>query len=274
MTTTRLPLRSGGWAELLVVVAVAWLLLVSIPLGLGGIGLSWDALNHHIYLGWVAGSTRFDQDFLAAGFQSYQYPYLYWPAYKLFQAGVTGAVAGVVLVTVHLVTVTALWLIARVCIPDRSAYGAAMRAMAVLLAFLGQVVLSLMDTTANDVFGAAPFVWSVALALLGANPPHVLRGMAPRTFWLLSGACAGISVAFKLSNGPLALMLPLLWLSGAPSGGERVKNLAWATLGATIGFALAYGYWGWQLWEHFGNPVYPFGDTLFEPLRRLVGWQP
>src|SRR5206468_634433 len=33
---------------------LAWLALASIPFALGGIGLGWDALNHHIYLGWVA----------------------------------------------------------------------------------------------------------------------------------------------------------------------------------------------------------------------------
>jgi hypothetical protein len=37
------------------------------------------------------------------------------------------------------------------------------------------------------------------------------------------------------------------------------------------GFSLAYGYWGWQLWSHFGNPIHPFYDNLFEPLRSALG---
>ena len=58
-----------------------------IALSQGGIGLSWDALNHHIYLGWMVAHPRLDMDFLAAGYQSFQYPLLYWPAYTLAVSG-------------------------------------------------------------------------------------------------------------------------------------------------------------------------------------------
>lgn len=64
--------------ELPFVGVFAWIAFISIPLFLGEIGISWDALNHHIYLGWTAGRPRFDLDFLAASYQSYQFPYLYW----------------------------------------------------------------------------------------------------------------------------------------------------------------------------------------------------
>ena len=76
---------------------LATVVFVSIPLSLGEIGISWDALNHHIYLGWTAEHPRFDKDFVAAGYQAYQFPYLYWPVYKLAAGGWSGAAAGVVL---------------------------------------------------------------------------------------------------------------------------------------------------------------------------------
>ena len=49
--------------ELPFVGVFAWIAFISIPLFLGEIGISWDALNHHIYLGWTAGRPRFDLDF-------------------------------------------------------------------------------------------------------------------------------------------------------------------------------------------------------------------
>jgi len=49
--------------------------------------------------------------------------------------------------------------------PGSGADDVAMRFMAVLLAFLSGVVLSLFDSTSNDLLAAAPLVWSVALAL-------------------------------------------------------------------------------------------------------------
>jgi hypothetical protein len=59
------------WEQVLVVLASA-AALAGIPIALGQIGLSWDALNHHIYLGWMAEHPRFDRDFLAASYQAYQ----------------------------------------------------------------------------------------------------------------------------------------------------------------------------------------------------------
>jgi len=263
----------GAGTELLLVLALSWLALVSIPLGLGGIGLSWDALNHHMYLGWVADHPRFDRDFLAASYQSYQYPYLYWPAFKLMEAGASGVVAGVVQVSLHALVVPALWTVARVCVTERNWYGTAMRAAAVLLGLSGQLFLSLMDITANDALAAIPLVWGVALALLA------ISDVAPR--WMpsaravaLSGLLAGVSVAFKLSNGPLALLMPMLWIFAASEWRGRAVQMVRGCMWTLAGFALAYGYWGWKLWEQFGNPLYPFYDGRFAALRAAVGWQP
>jgi hypothetical protein len=41
-----------------------------------------------------------------------------------------------------------------------------------------------------------------------------------------------------------------------------------------VGLALMYGNWGWQLWVHYGNPIYPFYEGLFAPLREWTGWKP
>jgi hypothetical protein len=266
----RLPPPSAA-AELSTLLVVAWAAFVSIPLGLGGIGLSWDALNHHVYLGWIADELRFERDFLAASYQSFTYPYLYWPFYKLFQSGISGQWAGVVLVSLNILAVPPLWLLARVCVPERSWYGAAMRWLAVGLAFSSGVVLSLYDSTSNDLMAAIPLVWAIALAL---EPGHMQRPVTRRRLILLSGFCAGAAVAFKLSNGPLAILMPLLWGISAASFKQRVANIAWGSTATLAGFFLLYGYWGWQLWSRYGNPMYPFCDHLFAPLRALLGWQP
>ncbi|NML42700.1 hypothetical protein HHL11_02985 [Ramlibacter sp. G-1-2-2] len=265
----------GPGAELALTFAIVWIALASIPVALGGIGLSWDALNHHIYLGWTAEHPRFDRDFLAASYQGYQYPYLYWPAWKLFQHNVPGSIAGVVIVTLHLVALPALWLIARSCIPGRSWYATAMRITAVALGFSGELFLSLLDTTTNDGLVSVPFVWAVAVALLAAQPQE------ERPSWLtaaravaLSGLLAGISVAFKLSNGPLALLLPLLWLLAGARWPGRVVQAIHGGIWTLFGFALALAPWGFQLWKAFGNPFYPFFEPQFAALRASLGLVP
>lgn len=264
---------SAARLELLLVFGVGWLLHAAVPLALGGIGLSWDALNHHMYLGWIAQEPRFHRDFLAASYQSYQYPYLYWPAFRLMEAGASGLVAGLVLVSLHALAVPALWLVARVCVPGTDWYGTMMRTAAVVLACSGQLYLSLLDTTANDGLAAVPFVWAVALALWAAG--HVQpAARAPGVAVAASGLLAGASVAFKFSNGPLALLFPLLWITVGSNWRMRLLQAVNGSAWTLVGFAVAYGYWGWQLWENFGNPMYPFYEPLFAALRAWSGWQP
>lgn len=260
--------------ELPVVCLLAWAAFAAIPVLEGGIGLSWDALNHHIYLGWTAERPRFDRDFLAASFQAYQFPYLYWPVYKLALAGWSGAWAGVVLATLHVSVVPPVWMLARTCMAGNSVFDLIMRALAVGMAFLTGVVISLFDSTSNDLMAAMPLVWGIAMALAPLNQSRA-RWQTERRLIVLSGLLSGAAVAFKLSNGPLALLMPVLWWSSGGDGWRaRMVKVIMGGISAVLGFAVIYGYWGWQLWTHFGNPIYPFYDSLFMPLRTFVGWVP
>lgn len=259
-------LRHEGWVVYLLGAAV----FAAIPLSLGYLGLSWDAVNHHIYLGWSAERPRFDRDHVAAGYQAYQFPYLYWPFFKLAMAGVSGAVAGLVLALLHSLAIPAVWRMARSMIHGEDLFAAGMRTLAVALAFMSAAVLSLFDSTSNDLLAAIPLLWAYALGLVAVDGPedrawHGLVG---------SGILAGVAVACKLSNGLLAIALPLLWLSTPGTWLARLKRSIVAGLALLASFALCYGYWGWQLWTHFGNPIYPFSDPTFEPLRALTGWHP
>ena len=257
--------------EPLIVFFGCLLALTSVPIALGHIGLSWDALNHHIYLGWMADRPRFDRDYLAASYQSYQYPYLYWPVYKLAVLGASGVFAGVVLTLLHLTVAPALWKLSRTCIPGREWFDVLMRAVAVALAFMGGVVLSMLDSTSNDLLAAIPLVWAIAVALEAVATPF--EAAAYRRSVILSGLLAGVSIAFKLSGAPIAMLLPILWAWRGANPLGRIKAVLLGGLAASAGFVLAYGYWGWLLWTNFGNPFYPFFDGWMEPLRLLTGWQ-
>lgn len=262
--------RPSSW-ELPAVALAAWVAFAAIPLTLGEIGLSWDALNHHIYLGWTASGERFGQDFMAAAYQTYQFPYLYWPVYMLSTTTLSGAWVGVVLGTLHVAAVPPVWMIAKTFMPDGGWFDTSMRVLAVMLAFMSGVVLSLFDSTSNDLLAATPLIWSIALAVRAWEDPRRERGSHDLRV-LLSGLLAGAAVAFKLSNGPLAVLMPVLWLAMPANAPERLRNAALGCVAAAVGFIVCYVYWGWQMWVHLGNPLYPFLDHWFEPVRLAFGW--
>lgn len=262
----------GRW-ELVLVLVFMWLVFISIPLYLGRIGLSWDGLNHQIYLGWVANYPRFDRDYMAASLQAYQFPYLYWPVYKLAISGASGVTAGVVLSSLHLITVPPVWMISKSLIPGKDLLSIGLRTAAVILGFLSAVPLKTMEATGNDLLAAAPMLWAIAV-IFRAIPHSREEVKLPlsRTA-ILSGLLAGIATAAKLSNGPLVLLLPglFLFVQGAPR--ERVRLVFLNLCAMAAGFSVTYGYWGYQLWLQFGNPFFPFYDPYFEPVRHLLGWR-
>lgn len=251
---------------------VAWALLLSIPLSLGELGLSWDALNHHIYLGWTAQGHRFDRDFLGGGFQSFQSPYLYWPLYEMAMRGWSGTAAGAVLASLQALVAWPVWMLARACVPGGTVFELALRALAMALALLSCVVLSTFDATMNDLLATVPLVWAVALALEPVAHPSGMEPAAVRRAVLLSGLAAGLAVALKLSNGPLAIWLPALWLLCARQWRGRLLGVLLGCAGTLLGFLIGYGYWGWLLWRYFGNPLFPFHHHWFAPLRVWLGW--
>jgi hypothetical protein len=240
----------------------------AVPLSLGYMGISWDAVNHHIYLGWTAEQPRFERDFIAAAYQSYQFPYLYWPFYRLAMANVSGSTAGVVLALLHSTAIPAVWLIARSCIPGKDLFDAGMRVLAVVLAFMSGVILSLFDSTSNDLMASIPLLWAYAFALR----PLATADASPMRHAVASGMLGGMAVAFKLSNGFMVLALPLLWLWPAGPLQARARRTFAGGIALVAGLVLFYGYWGWQLWSHFGNPVYPLYDPVFAQLREALGW--
>lgn len=255
---------------------IVWLLgalaLASIPLAQGQSSVIWDALNHHIYLGWIAGHPRYDQDFLAANWQTFQYPYLYWPAYKLAVSGASGVTAGIALAALQSLAVPALWLAARCLCPGERIEDVAQRWLAVALALSGSVTLSLVDTTSNDVLAGIPLVWAIAFGLMANGKVATER----RRFILvaLSGVSAGLSVAFKLSNGPLALVLPLLWAIGPGPARLALQRVLLGGTMTVLAAVAAYWPWGSTLWHYFGNPFYAvLDDRWFEPLRTWAGWR-
>lgn len=264
------PNRLEPWLILVITVV----LMVSIPVSRDGLGLGWDTMNHHVYLGWVANEARFGQDYFAAASQSYQYPYLYWPIYLLTRWRVDGWVAGTVWAVLHALVSIPLWMIARRLIAGDTWADAGVRMLAVLFGVGNLLVLRAPETTGNDVLAAIPWLMAVAVGL-GPVQPAGLPLQVSHSGWraLWSGMLGGAAVALKLSNATVVIFLPLVCFTLSHTMPGRLRCGMLCLLGVGVGFLILYAWWGWQLWQAFGNPVFPFADGLFEPLRVMLGWR-
>ncbi len=246
------------WIEAFLLTTVAALLAAATVLHAGSWGWSWDALNHHAYLGLIAQQPRWHLDVLAASAQSYQYPYLYWPFYQVTTWPVSPVAAGAIYAALQaLLIFPPVWWIAYNLLPagqGSQAQARFERTAACALAGSSLVVISGVGTTANDLLCAVPFLWALALTT-GANPPGNRRVAAAAALW-------GVSTAFKWSNG-LALPWLAVWWWHRPPGSNGLRRAAAMAVAALLGFGAAFAPWGWQLWQQTGNPFHPLFSGLF-----------
>lgn len=242
--------------ELALLSLIAATASAALALHMDDLGWSWDALNHHVYLGLIAENPRWHLDVIAANYQSYQYPYPYWPIYRLSQLNVDGAwVAATWSAFQTVMLLLPTWTISHRLLPAHGPvlHGVLWRTSACLLAFMSVVVLAALETTANDPLATVPLLWAIAIGLRA--PFDNRRAFASAALW-------GVSTAFKLSNGLFIAWLLLWWWRPERPHWPLGRAVAIAA-GAVLGFGLVYAPWGWQLWRATANPFYPLLTGLF-----------
>lgn len=241
--------------ELLLLTLLAAAAAAAFPLSQEQFFWSWDALNHHIYLGLIAERPRWDLDVIPASFQTYQYPYLYWPVYRLSLWQTSGAALGATWAAFQAAwLLPPIWVISLRLLPDdRIAWhGPLWRAAGCAMGAMSLILIAGLESTANDLLAAVPLLWAIAVGLQAQRNQRQA---------FIAAALWGVSTAFKLSNGLAVFWLLLWWWMPHKPHWPWRRGFALAG-GALAGFGLAYAPWGLQLWHLTGNPFYPMFTSL------------
>lgn len=219
-----------------------------------GRDLSWDVVNHHIYLPFSLLSGRYQVDLFAAGPQSYQNPLGFLPFYGLVRMGGPSWIVGTGLALIHALV---LWPLHRLTVAlwgdgDDTRWW---RLMALALAGATPMFLLLAGTSSLDVLSA--------LLMLGALA--LLAGPAGSA-WLVgaSGMLSGLAFAVKPVNAVFIIgLFAVLALRLLSTQTTWRQGLVWA--GAALLSALVFmGPWCLWLWQTFGNPLFPLYNQVFQ----------
>jgi hypothetical protein len=220
---------------------------------------NWDLRNYHLYNGYAALHGRLALDLAPAQMQSYFSPLLDIAQYLLL-TGAPGALSGFLMGVLHgllfLPAAGIAW-----CVLD----GRKERAwLAPLLALsglcMGAVLSEFGNTMADNTTALFVLcsVWWVLRMQAGAALPRPGHG------WLLAGALIGFAVALKLTNAIYAVGLAAAVLAGPGHWISRFRALLLVTLAAMVVAVLSVGWWYWQVWQQFGNPLFPQFNALFQ----------
>jgi hypothetical protein len=248
-------IASTQWQRLF---AYALIVVASIVTALFlGKDFNWDLLSYHLYAGYSAVEHRLAADYFAASSQGYLNPYSQVPFYLMVKQGLSPQWVVGSLATFHALNLLIVFEIARLLNqrPDGKTAWVPVW-LAVLLAFCNPIFVLELGNTFNEITTGVPVLAGWYLL--------VREFRAPRRNWLLlAGVLIGIGVALKLTNLLFSITaLPLLLLSPT-SWRARAQALLWFGLGGMLGALLAGGWWAWQLWTMFGNPLFPMFNNIF-----------
>ncbi len=231
--------------ETMTVVAIAIMALCAWTL-FAGKDVSWDLINHHLYLPFSLLSGRFEIDLFAANTQSYQNPLIYVPFYLLATSHLPAWAVGLLLTVLHAACVVPLWSLIRHLWP--APQDAVARALALALSLAAPILLITIGTSSGDPISNLLVLSALALA----------AGRGQSTWSALAaGALMGIAFGLKPTSAVLLLAGGLAMLLRVATGTATLRVLCFQIAGTLLGALVAMGPWALWLWQTFGNPVYP-----------------
>ncbi|WP_206859991.1 glycosyltransferase family 87 protein [Lysobacter changpingensis] len=243
----RLP-REATAATVIAILASLWIFCA-------GKDASWDVFNHHYYIPFAWMTGRIDADFFGAGPQSYQNPLGYLPFYVLVSAGLPSWVVGLLLGLLHALAIYFVWRITgALWTHERKAV--LWRTLATALAAVSPSFLMTLGTSSADPISAVLVlggIWCL-VSLNGRRSPWIA---------IAAGTLIGLAFAIKLSNAIFVAAAGAMAIWQTARGRLPVASLLLCAMGGAVGVAAGMGWHAWVLWEHFGNPVFPFANNIF-----------
>jgi hypothetical protein len=254
-----------------------FLLLVPLAFGLYSVNLgqdtNWDLLNYHLYNSYAYLNDRLRIDLAPAGLQTYFNPFLDI-AYFIAISHLSPKTVGFLLGFIQGLNFILVYKISSQILGKYKLSNI----FSLLLALAGVLsvgFLSEVGTMMNDslislfVLLSLWMVISFAGSLNGYQHPGTALILCP-------GVLVGIGCALKLVISIFALSICLSFFVLPVSWVTRLKFSFLFGISVLIGLLIAGGYWMYNVWSIFGNPIFPqFNDIFqgefaqFEPIRDI-----
>lgn len=225
-----------------------------------GVDQNWDLLNYHYFTGYSLLHWRYARDVAASGFLSFNNPISNVLAY-LSLSSLPFPLSSWIIAVFQLISVPIVVSIAR---QVGSALGykevSWSEVTAILLGFLAPMWWSELGTTfadaSNGIFVLLGLYWS--LRYISAEEKR-------HQFLFLAGLFLGLAAGIKLTGATFAIatVISMSSITFFEKKSSNLFGLVWLVIGITLGFA-SCAWWNIYLWIDWGNPLFPFYNTIFE----------
>ena len=222
---------------------------------------NWDLLNYHLYNPYAFLNDRIETDLAPAGVQTYFSPMLdvlYFKAISLLGPKAVGFLLGFLQGLNYLL----LFKIAERVLKDQ----AHRQAHALLLALAGVLTvgfLAELGTTMHDSLVALFPLASLWMILVAIGAPGNGQRPPPLAPIIGAGLVAGAGIGLKLVSAIYALPLCLALLVVPVNLAGRLKLAFIFGLSVLASLFITGGYWLYEVWRLFGNPLFPQFNNYF-----------
>jgi hypothetical protein len=250
--------------------------LVSVWLGADA---NWDLTNYHLYNPFALLHGKLQIDLAPAGMQTYFNPILdlpyYWMAWHL-----PGPLVGFIMGLAHGLNFVLLAFIALKTLPNLPSEERLR--IPLIIAVFGCLTANFLSAIGNTMGDNMTSVFVLASLLIILSNWENLSNHRSRLIIAVTcaGVLAGMAAGLKLTNTVYAVALCASFYVSPGSLGKRFLNAFLFGVGVLLGMAVSGGYWHYEMWRAFGNPLYPQYSAFFpNPLTRPIqvadtGWRP
>lgn len=227
--------------------------------------LSWDLAGYHYYNPYALLHGRFNIDYWPpSSLQSYLPPTLDFFTYYLINH-FNPLFIEFILGAIHGINIALLFYISRFFISEFIRKPIYQIVVAAILAFMGiyaPTVFPYIGSFSNDntvsIFILVFVLWFLSILRTISQSGYVNSRQV-----FFANLILGMGVGAKLSVAPYMLgsFIALLFLPVSLQ--NKCKLVGYAAVGASVGFVLINGYWMAMMWQHYGNPFFPFLNGIF-----------
>ena len=241
---------------------IALALWIEIGAVLTGGDSSWDLRNYHLYDPFAFFNGKFAIDIAPAGIQTYFVPTLDIPYYFLVQTIHNVSIINAILEIPHAIAIGLVYLLT-VRILRAGPRDIGLRATATLAALIGATGAATTPVIATTMSDMVPVSAILAGLLVLIDAPSSRRGFTARlaTTSFLVGAAVGLKLTFVIAA--VGLTVAVLFLPSPQGISFRARLFALCVGGLLGGLAVA-GWWWVFAWQHWGSPVFPLYNNIFQ----------
>jgi hypothetical protein len=223
---------------------------------------NWDLRNYHLYNAFALLNGRLSIDLAPAGMQSYFNPLLDVP-YYLMAMHLPAPLIGFIMGVVHGLNFVLLLGICRLTLtglPSSAQYRAPF-----WLALAGCLTANFLSAIGNTMGDNTTSLFSLGSLLIVLTIWPRLQKADPRVLMVLlaAGFVSGAGAGLKLTNVTYAIALCGGLLFAPITAFARLRTAFVFGIGVLAGISLTGGFWLFEMWHRYGNPLYPQFSAFF-----------